>query len=238
VSLFDFLLDPASWPGPDGIGALLTQHLYYTALAVLAAAVLSVPLGILIGHTRRGSFLVIGVSNAARAIPSLGLLVLVVLLLGTGLLPIILVLAVLAVPPILTATAAGIQGADPNAVHAGRALGMSEGQVVSQVEWPLALPLVVSGLRSATLQVVATATVAAFAAGGGLGRLLISGQRTNNYSEMFAGAVLVAALAIVFDIALGGVGWLVARRTRPATRMTPAPAGSGVRGAPPGTVPA
>jgi osmoprotectant transport system permease protein len=96
---------------------------------------------------------------------------------------------------------------------------MSGGQVVRQVEWPLALPLVISGLRSATLQVVATAIVAAFAAGGGLGRLLIAGQRTNDYSQMFAGAVLVAALAIVLDVVLGGLGWLASRRVRPKRKI-------------------
>lgn len=215
MNLFDYISQPANWSGTDGIVDLLLQHLYYTAIAVGVAAVLAIPLGILIGHTGRGSFLVIGASNAARAIPSLGLLVLAVLLLGTGLLPIVVVLAVLAVPPILTATAAGVQGADREAVHAARALGMTAGQIVRQVEVPLALPLMISGLRSATLQVVATATVAAFAAGGGLGRLLISGQRTNNYSEMFAGAVLVALLAIVLDIVLGILGWFAGRRARP-----------------------
>jgi osmoprotectant transport system permease protein len=215
VSLFDYVLDPANWSGSGGITDLLVQHLYYTALSVVAAAVIAIPLGVLIGHTRRGSFLVIGTSNAARAIPSLGLLVLVVLLLGTGIWPIILVLAILALPSILTATTAGVEGADPDAVYSARALGMTGMQVVSQVEWPLALPLVISGLRSATLQVVATATVAAFAAGGGLGALLIAGQRTSNYSQMFAGAILVAALAIVLDFLLGGLGRLASRRSRP-----------------------
>ena len=131
---------------------------------------------------------------------------LVVLLLGTGFGKTVLVLTMLALPAILTATAAGIAGADREAVHAARALGMSEGQVISQVEWPLALPLVISGLRSATLQVVATATVAAFVGGGGLGRLLISGQRSSNYPQMFAGAFLIALLAIVLDLLLGLVG--------------------------------
>lgn len=218
MNLFGYLLDQQNWPGPDGIGALLLRHLYYTAVSVGVAAVLAIPLGILIGHTRRGSFLVIGVSNAARAIPSLGLLVLVVLLLGTSSFPIILVLAVLAVPPILTATAAGVEGADPDAVYSARALGMTGGQIVGQVEGPLAMPLVISGLRSATLQVVATATVAAFAAGGGLGELLISGQHNNDYSQMFAGAVLVALLAIVLDVVLGGLGWLAGRRARPSSQ--------------------
>jgi osmoprotectant transport system permease protein len=95
---------------------------------------------------------------------------------------------------------------------------MTGGQIVGKVEWPLALPLVISGLRSATLQVVATATVAAFAAGGGLGQLLISGQANQNYPQMFAGAVLVAGLAIVFDLSLGILGWLAGRNTRPHTR--------------------
>jgi osmoprotectant transport system permease protein len=214
--IWAYLLEPANWTDPDGgILVLLAQHLAYTALAVLAAAVIGIPFGILIGHTGHGRFIGIGLSNAARAIPSLGLLVLVVTLLSTGIGPIVGVLAILALPPILTATAAGVGGADPEAVHAARALGMTGGQVVGKVEWPLALPLVISGLRSATLQVVATATIAAFVSAGGLGRLLISGQATANYSEMFAGAVLVAALAIVLDLVLGVVGWLAARRSRP-----------------------
>lgn len=220
MNLFGFLSDGANWQGPDGITQLLLQHLQYTALAVLIAALVALPLGILIGHTGRGSFLVVGLSNAARALPSLGLLVLVVTLLGTGLVPIVLILAILAVPPILTATAAGVQGADPGAVHAARALGMTGGQVVSKVEWPLALPLVVSGFRSATLQVVATATVAAFASGGALGQLLISGQRNADYPQMFAGAVLVAGLAIVLDVLLGAIAALAGRRARPRVKRT------------------
>jgi osmoprotectant transport system permease protein len=218
MNLFDYLSDPANWTGPDGIWYLLLEHLGYTVAAVGIAAVIAIPLGIFIGHTNRGSFLVIGLSNAARAIPTLGLLVLVVLLLGTGVGPIIGVLALLALPPILTATAAGIHGADHEAVHAARALGMSERQIVSKVEWPLALPLVISGLRSASLQVVATATVAAYSGGGGLGRLLITGNATRNYSEMFAGALLVAALAIVLDVLLGALGWLAGRRASPGRK--------------------
>jgi osmoprotectant transport system permease protein len=215
MSLWSYLLDGANWTGVDGIIDLLLQHLAYTAAAVAIAAVISIPLGILIGHTGRGSFLVIGSTNAARAIPSLGLLVLVVTLLGTGIGPIIGVLAILAVPPILTATAAGVSQADHEAVHAARALGMSAGQIVGKVEWPLALPLVISGLRSATLQVVATATIAGYVSGGGLGRLLVSGQRNADYPQMFAGAVLVAALAILLDVLLGALGWLAARQRSP-----------------------
>ena len=223
MSFFEYLLDGDNWRGNAGIWWLLLEHLGYTAASVAIAAAIAIPLGILIGHTNRGSFLVIGVSNAARAIPSLGLLVLAVLLLGTGIGPIIGVLAVLALPPILTATAAGIHGADREAVHAARALGMSGGQIVSKVEWPLALPLVVSGLRSATLQVVATATVAAYSSGSGLGRLLITGNATRNYGQMFAGALVVAGLAIALDIALGAAGWFAGRRTRPGRKTNPVP---------------
>jgi osmoprotectant transport system permease protein len=215
MNLFEYLSDPANWIGETGIGYLLLQHLGYTVAAVGIAALFAIPLGVLIGHTGRGSFLLIGFSNAARAIPSLGLLVLVVLLLGTGTGPIIGVLAVLALPPILTATAAGVRGADREAVHAARALGMSAGQIVREVEWPLALPLVISGLRSAALQVVATATIAAYSSGTGLGRLLITGNANRNYSEMFAGAFMVALLAIVLDVVLGAIAWLLARRRGP-----------------------
>jgi osmoprotectant transport system permease protein len=221
MNLFAYLSDPANWQGPDGIWHLLLQQIGYTVASVTIAAAIAIPVGIFIGHTGRGSFLVIGLSNAARAVPTLGLLVLVVLLLGTGIGPIIGVLAILALPPILTATAAGVRGADHEAVHAARALGMSPTQVVSKVEWPLALPLVISGLRSSTLQVVATATVAAYSSGEGLGRLLITGNATRNYSEMFAGAFLVAVLAIILDLLLGGLGWLASRHASPGRRVRP-----------------
>ena len=226
MSYLSYLLDASKWGGAGGTGELLLQHLAYTVVAVLIGAVIAIPLGILIGHTGRGGFLVIGLSNAARAIPSIGLLVLVVLATSTGFGPTVLVLAVLALPAILTATSAGVAGADPDAVYAARALGMTGGQIVSKVEWPLAVPLVISGLRSATLQVVATATVAAFAAGGGLGQLLISGQRSRDYSQMLAGAVLIAGLAILLDLLIGLIGLLASRRVRPATktRRSAAPA--------------
>jgi osmoprotectant transport system permease protein len=217
VNYFSYLLDAGKWGGDGGTGELLLQHLEYTVVAVLIGAVIAIPLGILIGHTGRGGFLVIGLSNAARAIPSIGLLVLVVLLTATGFAPTVLVLAVLALPAILTATATGVSGADPEAVYAAKAMGMTGGQVVSKVEWPL---------RSATLQVVATATVAAFAAGGGLGQLLISGQLSRDYPQMLAGAVLIAVLAILLDLLIGTVGLLASRRVRPAakTRASAAPA--------------
>lgn len=217
MNLFEFLTDPKNWSGYNGIWVRVGQHLEMTVISVLVAAIIAIPLGVLIGHTGRGGFLVIGLSNAARAIPTLGFLVLIVLLLSTDLLPVLIPLIVLALPPILTATAAGVREADAGAVHAARALGMTPWQVVTRVEWPLAIPLVVSGLRSASLQVVATATVAAYVAAGGLGRYVIDGQALGpaGYPEMFAGALLVAVLAILLDGILGGIGWLLAHRRRP-----------------------
>jgi len=222
MNLLGYLLNPASWSGSGAIPRLLLQHLGYTASAVLLAAAIAVPAGILVGHTGQRSRLVTALSTGARAIPSLGLLFLAVMLLGTGTANIVVVLAVLAVPPILTRVAAGVSGADREAVGAARAMGMTDLQVLTKVQWPLALPLVVSGLRSATLQVVATATVAAFASGGGLGRLIADGQQQDDYPQMLAGAVLVAGLAVVAHLALSALGWWAARRARP--RSTPAAA--------------
>jgi len=224
MNVLSYLRNPANWSGSGEIPTLLLQHLAYTASAVLLAAVVAVPAGILIGRSGRRSTLVTGLSTGVRAIPSLGLLFLAVMLLGTGTANIVVVLAVLAVPPILTAVAAGVSGADREAVGAARAMGMTDLQVLARVQWPLALPLVVSGLRSATVQVVATATVAAFASGGGLGRLLTDGQQQDDYPQMFAGAVLVAGLAVVADLALGGLGWCATRRARPRSTPAAAPA--------------
>lgn len=213
MSFFAFLAKASNWTANGGILARLQEHLLYTLLAVLIAAAISIPLGVLIGHTGRGNVLIIGLSNAARAIPTLGFVIVMVLVMGTGLLPILIVLVVLAMPPILTATAAGVAGADQNAVHAARAIGMASGQIVGLVEWPLALPLTISGVRSATLQVVATATIAAYVSGGGLGQFIITGLATQDYPQVFAGAILVAGLAVVFDLLLGSIVKLTRRRT-------------------------
>ena len=212
--IWSYLLDPANWTAADsGLLILLGQHLAYTAVAVIAAAVVGIPFGILIGHTGHGRFVATGLNGLAWAIPSLGLLVLVLIALNGGIGPIAGVLAVFALPPILSATAAGVAGADRDAVHAARALGMTGNQIVGKVEWPLAAPRVIAGLRSATRRVVAVATIAGFVSGGGLGQLLVTGQSDGNYAEMFAGAITVAALAIVLDLILGLLGRLAARRT-------------------------
>lgn len=194
-----WIADPANWGGGQGIAARLLQHLAVTAVAVLVAAALAIPLGILIGHTRRGRGVVVALAGAVRAIPTLGLLTLLALLMGIGVEAPLLALVALAVPSLLAGAYAGIESADPAAVDAARAMGMSEMQIVRSVELPLGAGVLVGGLRAATLQVVATATLAAYTADTGLGRYLFIGLKSRDYPQMLAGAILVALLALVLD---------------------------------------
>lgn len=221
MNLLSYLQDGSHWTGSNGLLAALGQHLLYSVIAVALAAVLGIAIGMIIGHTGRGNFIVIALSNSLRAIPTFGLLILIVLFTSSGWVPVIITLGILALPPVLTHTAAGIQQADPEAVHAARALGMSGGQTLRRVEWPLATPLLIAGLRSATLQVVAFAAIAAYAGAGGLGRTIFDGMHVGNYPQIFAGAILVAALAIVLDILLSLLYRLARRRARPGAARKP-----------------
>jgi osmoprotectant transport system permease protein len=164
---FDWLFDPAHWSGPTGFPARILEHLGYTGLTVLIAALIAVPLGAVIGHTGRGTFLVAGLSNGLRALPELGLLTFLVLLTYVGLLPVVISLVILALPPILAGTYAGIRNVDRSVVDAAHGMGMRGSTVLVQVELPNALPLIIGGIRSATLQVIATATIAAYVSDGG-----------------------------------------------------------------------
>jgi len=203
---FSYLLDGANWSfESNGFGTRVLEHLGYTAVAVLVAALIALPLGLLIGHTNRGAFLAINAGNAARAVPTLGILFLVLALAGIGLVPVIVALVALAVPPILTTTYAGIRAVDPAVVDAARGIGLRERQVVTQVELPVAMPIVMGGLRNATLQVVATATIAAYVGQGGLGRYLFSGLALRDYPRVVAGCVLVAVLAVLLDLMWSGL---------------------------------
>jgi osmoprotectant transport system permease protein len=207
--LVSWLGNPAHWVGSAGVPVRVLEHLEYTGLALLFALVIGLPLGALVGHTGRGGVLLVGLANALRALPTLGLLTLVVLVIGIGLVPPLAALIVLAVPPIMAGTYAGIQAVDPEVVDAARCIGMREHQVLLRVELPNALPLIVGGVRSATLQLVATATIAAYVALGGLGRFVIDGNAELDYAQMASGAVLVAVLAVVLDALLGVVQRLI-----------------------------
>ncbi|HSY16162.1 MAG TPA: ABC transporter permease [Jatrophihabitantaceae bacterium] len=212
-STFSWLNDPDNWHGADGILSRVGEHLQYSAIALGIGAVIAFPLGLLIGHTRRGSWLV-SAANALRALPTIGLLVLLYVIIapqihGRGnavyLIPTEIVLVLLAIPPILANTYAGVQNVDPAVRDAATGMGMTGGQVLGRVELPNALPLIFSGLRSATLQVIATATIAAYIGLGGLGRFVYDGQASQDFAQRTSGAILVAALAVVVDFVLATV---------------------------------
>ncbi|MCW2747103.1 MAG: glycine/betaine transporter permease [Nocardioidaceae bacterium] len=195
----DWLTDSANWSGDEGIPHRLLEHVYYTGLAVGIAALVAVPLGLWIGHTGRFRNVAILVTGSMRALPTLGVLSLVAIYSGIGLTAPLVALIVLAIPPLLAGAYSGIESVDPRTVDAARAMGMTEWQVLLRVEVPLALPLLVGGVRSAVLQVVATATVAAYISLGGLGRYLIDGLAIRDYPQMLGGSVLVIGLALVLD---------------------------------------
>lgn len=203
--LGEFFSSSLHWSGEAGIPNRIVEHLFYTALTLAIASVIAIPIGLYIGHTGRGAFVAINAGNAGRSLPTLGLLTLFVLLTGIGLLPALLALVILAIPPLLTTTYAAIRSVDPMIVDAARGVGMRERKILLKVEVPIGLPIILSGVRNATLQVVATATVAAFIGLGGLGRYVIDGQNIRDYGQMLAGAVLVAVLAVVLELLLIGV---------------------------------
>ncbi|MER7897050.1 ABC transporter permease [Streptomyces sp. NPDC096046] len=192
-----FFSDSAHWHGYDGIPQRLLEHVRYSALALVLAAAIGLPVGLLTGHTGRGGNALAFIATAARALPSFGLLVLIVVLMGFGLLPVMIPLVVLAVPPILVTTYEAVRTVDPSPVDAARGMGMHESRILFQVELPVALPLILSGLRSAAIQIVSTATIAAYVSLGGLGRYIVDGLYQRDYEKVVGGATLVAVLALV-----------------------------------------
>lgn len=223
-AVLGWFTDPANWTGGDGVPTRLLEHIFYVLLTVVIAAVIAIPVGAWVGHTGRGGFVVVSSANSLRALPTLGLLVLLVNAVGLGLVPPIAALVVLAIPPILAGTYAGVQAVDRAVVDAARGMGMSGREVLFQVELPNALPLLIGGLRSATLQVISTATIAAFVALGGLGRYIIDGLSVQDYTQMAAGSILVGVLAVVADLALAGLQRTLVSpglRVRPRTARRP-----------------
>jgi osmoprotectant transport system permease protein len=192
-----FFSDSAQWHGYDGIPQRLLEHVQYTLMALGIAAAIGLPVGLLTGHTGRGGNAVAFVATAARALPSFGLLVLIAVVVGIGLLPVMIPLVVLAIPPILVTTYEAVRSVDPAPVDAARGMGMREPAILLRVELPVALPLVLSGLRSAAIQVVSTATIAAYVSLGGIGRYIIDGLYQRDYEKVVGGATLVALLALV-----------------------------------------
>ncbi len=203
-----WLADPSHWTGRQGLLARIVEHLAYTGAALALAALVALPLGLWVGHTGRGRWLISG-ANALRAVPTLGLLFATALLLGpylrgdsAFLIPGLIVFIVLAMPPLLSGTYAGVEAVDPAARDAARGMGMTPSQVLFRVELPCALPLILSGVRAATLQVVSTAVIAAYISLGGLGVYLAQGLAAGDYPMVAGGAIVVTVLAMLLDILL------------------------------------
>ncbi|HEV7950243.1 MAG TPA: ABC transporter permease [Glaciihabitans sp.] len=204
-----YILDPANWGGVNGLDTRIIEHVFISLIVLAIAVAIAVPVGYLIGHTGKGSGFVVALSGAVRALPTLGLLILLALNLSVGLTAPVIALVVLAVPSILAGAYAGFHAIDRRTIDAARAVGMTEWQIVTKVEMPLGLPLLMGGIRSAALQVVATATLADYVGGGGLGRPILEGLQIGNYAQMLAGSVLVVLLAIVFELIFSALQKLV-----------------------------
>ncbi|MEW2256364.1 ABC transporter permease [Streptomyces sp. NPDC047869] len=211
MNVFDFAHaffgDGAHWHGQDGIPTRVGEHILYSLEAVGIAAVIGLPVGLVTGHHGRGGNALASIATAARALPTFGLLVLMFTWFGFGLLPVMIPLVALAVPPILVTSYEAVRSVDPPPVDAARGMGMPEARILFQVELPVALPLILSGLRTAAIQVVSTATIAAYVSFGGLGRYIIDGLAQRDYEKVVGGATLVVGMAL----ATLGVFWAVSR---------------------------
>lgn len=200
-----WITDPAQWQGVNGIPARTLEHVGYSFASTLVAMVMALPAGLMVGHIGRFGVLAVNVTNVGRAVPSFGIIILVVVLVGIGFLPVLVALVAFAIPPILTNAYAGVRAVDPEIRDAAEGMGMTGPQVLWRVELPVAMPLVMAGVRTSAVQVVSTATIGAFAGLGGLGRYIINGFAVQDFAQVFAGAVLVAVLAILVEVALAAV---------------------------------
>jgi osmoprotectant transport system permease protein len=210
AAVIAWLIDPAHWRGSDGIPTRILEHLLVSGAAIAGAVILSLPAGIALGHIGRGGFWVINLANVGRALPSMAVLALALpvafaLNLGLGFWPTLLALVPLGVAPILTNSYVAMREVDRDVVEAARGIGMREWQVLWQAELPIAAPLILAGIRNTAVVIVATATLGALVAGGGLGRYIVDGLARQEYERLFVGALLVAVLAIATEIVFGVV---------------------------------
>lgn len=207
-----WLSNPANWAGPNGIPTRIGEHVGISLVALLIALAIALPAGLYVGHTRRGSGFAIGIANVGRAVPSLALIGLLLPITqaldpvnGFSLYPTVFAMIVLAIPPVLVNADAGIRGVDGDVVLAARGMGLTEGQVLLRIEVPLALAVILGGVRSATVQVIATVTLGALFALGGLGRFIVDGIAQNDDGMLFGGVVLVGGLAMTAEVVLVGL---------------------------------
>ncbi len=212
ASIFAWFTDPASWQGPNGIPTRIVEHIYYVAVSMAFALAVALPVGIGLGHWGRGGLIAINLSNIGRAIPEFGVVILVFLIAGYGDLPIIVTLFALALPPIVTNSYVGMTEVSADARQAAKGLGMTGWQRLWQVELPIALPVIMAGIRTSTVQVMATATLAAYVGLGGVGRYIIDGLALRDMIEVVCGAIIVAILALGIEAILAVVQRLVVSR--------------------------
>jgi osmoprotectant transport system permease protein len=211
-SVVGWLTDPSHWQGTDGIPTRLVEHVQLSAESVALGALIALPIGIGLGHFGRFGNLAINISNVGRAVPSFGILVIAFQIFGLGDTPIILALTALAIPPMVTNSYVALREVDPDVKDAARGMGYRTFPQLVRVELPLAVPLIMAGIRTSAVQVVATAALAALIAGGGFGRYIIDGLATQDYTKEFAGALLVGALALTTEISLWGLQQLLVPR--------------------------
>jgi osmoprotectant transport system permease protein len=202
--------DPATWSGRDGIPTRLWEHLWISAVALAGSVGIGLPLGLLIGHTGRFAGPVVAVANIGRAVPSLGLMGLAFLLLlplglGVGPVSVIAALVALGIPPIIVNTYAGMREVDRELLEAGRGMGMREGELLQRLEIPIALPVILAGIRTSAVQIVATATLAPVFGGGTLGQLIYIGFNVGDQVRIVGGALIVAALSIGTELAFAAI---------------------------------
>ena len=212
IDTIKWFADPAHWAGPDGVPTRLAEHIVLSAECVIIGAAIALPIGIVLGHYGRFGNLAINVSNVGRALPTFGILVIAFQAFGLGQFPVILALTALAIPPMLTNAYVALREVDADVKDAARGMGYRELTQILNVELPLAVPLLMAGIRTSAVQVVSTATLAALIAGGGLGRYIIDGFGQQDYTKLVAGAVLVAVLAMVTEVSLSGVQRLLVPR--------------------------
>lgn len=220
-SVVRWLTDPGHWQGPDGIPIRLAEHVQLSAESVAIGALIALPIGIGFGHFGRFGNLAINMSNIGRAVPSFAILVIAFQVFGLGDFPIVLSLTALAIPPMLTNTYVALREVDPDVKDAARGMGYRELTQVLRVELPLSVPLVMAGIRTSAVQVVATATLAALISGGGFGRYIIDGLAQQDFTKLFAGALLVGLLAVATELSLAGLEQLLVPR---GIRLLRAPA--------------
>ncbi|MFJ5017571.1 ABC transporter permease [Streptomyces griseoluteus] len=200
-STWDWLADPAHWSGDDGVRHRLLQHLLLTVVCLIVSCLIALPVALVLGHLGKGGALAVNISNVGRAVPTFAVLVLLLLTpvgkWGEG--PTVVALVLFAVPPLLTNAYVGMREVDRGVVQAARGMGMTGRQTLVRVEVPLALPMILNGVRIAAVQLVATATIAALAGGGGLGRIITAGFNLASTPQVVAGALLVAVFALLVE---------------------------------------